>query len=83
MSEWFSTGTGRRPFPYREVDTDGLILPMDFVGEIIEEAHDGGLLQGHGRAEARAHDGGPRQGDALPVVQVGQAHSTVVAQKAV
>lgn len=37
--------TGGQLFPYREVDTDGLVLPMDFVGEIVEEAHDGRLLQ--------------------------------------
>lgn len=74
---------GRRLRPYREVDSDGLVLPVDFVGEVVEEAHDGGLLQRHGRAEAGAHDGGPRQGDAFPVVQVGQTHAAVVTQKAV
>lgn len=70
-------------FSYREVDANGLILPMDFVSEIIEEAHNGGLLQRHGWAEARAHNSRPRQSNALPVVQVSQAHSAVVPQKAV
>lgn len=70
-------------FSYREVDANGLILAMDFVSKIIEEAHNGGLLQRHGWTEARAHNSRPRQSNALPVMQVGQAHSAVVPQKAV
>ena len=70
-------------FPYREVDPDGLVLTMDFVREVVEEPHDGGLLQRHGWAEAGAHDGGPRQSDAIPVVQIGQAHSVVIPQETV
>lgn len=70
-------------FSYREVDADGLILAMDFVCEVIEEPHNGGLLQRHGWAEARAYNGGPRQGYAVPVVQIGQAHATVIPQKTV
>jgi len=72
-----------RSLPYREVDADCLVLPVDLVGEVVEQADDGGLLQGHGAAEARAHDGRPRQRDAVPVVQVAQTHATVAAQQTV
>ena len=68
---------------YREVDADGLVLPVDLVCEVVKQADDGGLLQGHGGAEPRVHDGRPRQGDAVPVVQVGKAHATVVPQETV
>lgn len=70
-------------FSYGEVDANGLILAMDFVCEVIEEPHNGGLLQRHGWAEARAYNGGPCQSDALPVMQIGQAHSAVIPQKTV
>lgn len=56
---------------------------MDFVCKVIKEPHNGGLLQGHGWTEARAHNSGPRQSNALPVMQIGQAHSAVITQKTV
>ena len=68
---------------YREVDADGLVLPVDLVCQVVKQADDGGLLQGHGGAEPRVYDGRPRQGDAVPVVQVGEAHAAVVPQETV
>lgn len=68
---------------YSEVNADCLILAMDFVCEVVEEPHNGGFLQRHGRAEARAYYSRPCQSDALPVMQVGQAHSAVIPKKTV
>lgn len=68
---------------YSKVDANGLVLAVDLVSEVVKQADDGGLLQGHSWAESWADDGRPGQGDAVPVVQVGQAHPTVVPQETV
>lgn len=68
---------------YAEVDANGLVLALDLVGEVVQEAYNGGLLQGHGLAEAGAHHSGPVHSHTVPVMQVGQAHAAVVAKQAV
>ena len=32
---------------YSKVYADGLVLAVDLVSEVVEQADDGGLLQGH------------------------------------
>lgn len=58
-------------------------MAVDLVSQVIEESHNRRLLQRHGRAEARAHDGRPRHSNALPVMQICQAHSDGITQKAI
>lgn len=73
----------QKSFSYREVDTDGLVVAVDFVSQVIKESHNRGLLQRHGWAEARAHEGRPCHSNALPVMQICQAHSDGITQKAI
>lgn len=40
MYKMYKTGNAA----YCEINADGLILPVDFVCEVIEESDDGGLL---------------------------------------
>lgn len=78
---WFCYVLGHKT--HREVDPNGLILTMDFIRKVIKKSHNGGLLQRHGRTEARAYNGWPCQSNAFPVMQIGQTHSTVISQKTV
>lgn len=32
---------------YSKVDANGLVLAVDLVSEVVKQADDGGLLQGH------------------------------------
>lgn len=79
----YFTLKAKKCFSYREVNTDGFIVVLDFVSQVIEKSHNRGLLQRHGGAETRAHDGGPRHSNALPVMQICQAHSDGITQKAI
>lgn len=66
-----------------EVDPAGVVLAMDPVGDVVEQAADGGLLQGHGGRQAAADQGGPFLADAVPVPRAGQVDTAVHSQQAV
>lgn len=34
----------QKSFSYREVNTNGLVVPVDFVRQVIKESHNRGLL---------------------------------------
>lgn len=69
--------------PHGEEDPDGVVLPVDPVGDVVQQPSDGRLLQGHGGREAAAHQGGPHLAHTVPVPHTGQGQAAMHAQQAV
>ena len=78
---------GRRPrrggAAHREVDAYGVVLPVDAIDDVIEQASQGRLLQGHGRGQAAAHQRGPHLAHTVPVTGPGLGRAGVEHQQAV
>lgn len=66
-----------------EIDPDGVVLPMDPVSDVVKQASDGGLLQGHSGRQATADQSWPHFTDAVPVSRTGQRDTAVDSQQAV
>lgn len=66
-----------------QVDPDGVVLPEDPVGHVVQQPPDGGLLQGHGGRQATADQSGPHLPNAVPVPGTGEGGGAVSPQQAV
>lgn len=66
-----------------QVDPDGVVLAEDPVGHVVQQAPDGGLLQGHGGRQATADQSGPHLPNAVPVPGTGQGGGAVRSKQAV
>lgn len=66
-----------------EIDPAGVVLAMDPVDDVVEQAADGGLHQAHGGRQPAADQSGPLLPDTVPVPRTGQVDTAVHSQQAV
>lgn len=76
-------GLLHRRSAYSEADPNGVVLAMDPVCDVVQQAPNGQLLQGHWGRQTTANQSGPHLPHTVPVPYTGHREATVCTQKAV